>query len=192
MRRDDFKLLGYFLMLGLALGPLVYWGSAQRYASRVNEAAHKRVVRAAQHGGAEAGMAKRGATDYLFPVAGKGPQDIISRFGDPRGKRRHEGIDIKASRGTPVLAIADGVVERVNRGERGGKQIWLRLQDSTLVFYAHLHEQWVSAHEPVSAGQAIGSVGNSGNARRTRPHLHIEILLPGRQAVDPLKFYEGA
>lgn len=187
MIQDNLRLLGYFLLLGVAFGPLVYCGSAHRHAYEVEKEAHRRVIAAAQRNPVN----KRGVV-YRFPVAGKSPRDVISRFGAPRGRRRHEGIDIKARRGTAVLAIADGTIERVNQSRKGGRQIWLRLADSTLVFYAHLHEQWVQPREAVNAGQALGSVGNTGNARHTTPHLHFEIILPGQGAVDPLPFYEGA
>lgn len=182
---------GYFIMLAAAFSPLIYLGSGSRYEHQVETEVHQYVVQVAQNGSYSEKNPK-GSPAYLFPVANKNLRNVISRFGDARGRRKHQGIDIKADRGTPVLAIAEGTIERVNNGGNGGKQIWLRLRDSTMVFYAHLDEQWVETGEEVNAGQVIGSVGNTGNARHTTPHLHFEIILPGRGEVDPAQFYEGA
>lgn len=187
MTKSDIRLSGYCLLAVLAFGPLIYLGSSSRYEQQVQTEVNRYLVQLA--GGASA---PADPPVYRFPVADKSSRDIISRFGDARGRRKHQGIDIKAGRGTAVLAIADGTVERVNNGGNGGRQVWLRLPDSTLVFYAHLHEQWVEPKERVYAGQAIGSVGNTGNARHTRPHLHFEIILPGKGEVDPARFLEGA
>jgi murein DD-endopeptidase MepM/ murein hydrolase activator NlpD len=192
MNWEKLKLPTYFLLLLLAFGPLIYMGSGSRYEHQVETAVHEYVVRVAQDGGRQPENVLVGNPTFLFPVANKSPRHIISRFGDARGGREHQGIDIKADQGTPVLAIAKGTVERVKNGGNGGKQVWLRLRDSTMVFYAHLDEQWVEAGEEVNAGQAIGSVGNTGNARHTTPHLHFEIILPGKGEVNPAQFYEGA
>lgn len=192
MNWENFKLLTYFLLLLLAFGPLIYMGSGSRYEHQVETAVHEYVVQVAQGSSHQPENMLAGNHPFLFPVANKSPRHIISRFGDARGGRKHQGIDIKADRGTPVLAIAKGTVERVKDGGNGGRQVWLRLRDSTMVFYAHLDEQWVEAGEEVNAGQAIGSVGNTGNARYTTPHLHFEIILPDKGEVDPAQFYKGA
>jgi|GEM_PF-1600532 len=124
-----------------------------------------------------------------FPVSRSGPEDIISGFGDPRGNRKHQGVDIKAERGTPVLAVMDARVDRVKSGGNGGRQIWLKAEPAGLrLYYAHLDEQWVEEGQSVQAGQAIGTVGNTGNASHTSPHLHFEVLRGRRQALDPASF----
>lgn len=129
----------------------------------------------------------------IFPVRGRGIEDIISFFGDPReqGRRRHEGVDIAAPRGAPVLAVADGLVERVQAGGNGGKQVWLRLDNDWLVYYAHLHTQSVAAGARVTAGDVIGSVGNTGNARLAGPHLHFCLYPEKNKPVDPLRYLPG-
>jgi murein DD-endopeptidase MepM/ murein hydrolase activator NlpD len=187
MNRNDLRLLVYFSLFVLAFCPLIYLGSDSRYEQQVETKVNRYIVQLA---GGNSGVPVPSA--YLFPVADKSPRHIISRFGDARGKRKHQGIDIKADRGTAVVAIAAGTVERVKNGGNGGKQVWLRLRDSTLVFYAHLDQQWVEPLEEVTVGQAIGTVGNTGNARHTAPHLHFEIILPNRGEVDPARFFEGA
>ena len=128
--------------------------------------------------------------DLVFPVSGHYLESVISVFGDPRGNRLHQGIDIKADRGTVVVAAINGVIERVKEGGKGGKQVYLRGSEGRLFYYAHLDEFSVEEKEVVAAGQSLGTVGNTGNARHTSPHLHFEILIgEDRDAVDPMSFF---
>ena len=138
-----------------------------------------------------ASVARSGLT---FPVAGHSADHVISVFGDKRGKtRRHKGIDIKAPRGTAVVAVTDGFVERIREGGSGGKQLYLRDGTGRLLYYAHLDDWSVEEFTAVRAGDSLGTVGDTGNARGTTPHLHFEILLgKGREAVDPLPYWTGA
>jgi murein DD-endopeptidase MepM/ murein hydrolase activator NlpD len=128
-----------------------------------------------------------------FPVRGKDKKDVISYFGDPRegGKRRHEGVDIRADRGTAVLAVADGTVDKVKEGGAGGRQIWLVLDNGWEVYYAHLHTQLVKEGARVKAGELIGTVGNTGNAKQAGPHLHFCLYPTPKRAVNPLPYLPG-
>lgn len=124
------------------------------------------------------------------PVEPAAKQHIGSVFGDARdgGRRRHEGIDIFASRLTPVLAASDGMVSRVGDNRLGGKVVWLRPKSSWItLYYAHLDSQLVASGQQVKAGDTLGLMGNTGNARTTPPHLHFGIYGP-QGAVDPLPF----
>ncbi len=124
-----------------------------------------------------------------FPVAGK-VSNIGSIWGDDRdgGARRHEGIDIFAPKRTPVVAAYGGVVNRVNETNIGGKVVWLKPESKNLnIYYAHLDEQLVSVGQRVDAGDTLGLIGNTGNARTTPPHLHFGIYGFGG-AIDPLPF----
>lgn len=124
-----------------------------------------------------------------FPVAGHSGR-VASVWGDARdaGARSHEGIDIFAPRRTPVVAAADGVIARVGDNNLGGKVIFLRPKGKNLsLYYAHLDEQLVRSGQRVSAGDTIGLVGNTGNARTTPPHLHFGIYALGG-AIDPFVF----
>jgi murein DD-endopeptidase MepM/ murein hydrolase activator NlpD len=120
-----------------------------------------------------------------FPVSGGGATDIGSWYGDPRdaGRRRHEGLDIFARRGTPVLAAADGVVRSTRSNGLGGNVIWLRDRFGQTHYYAHLDRQAVHRGQRVLAGDTIGFVGNTGNARTTPPHLHFGLY--SRGSFDP-------
>jgi peptidoglycan LD-endopeptidase LytH len=116
-----------------------------------------------------------------MPVAGVRPYDLSDNFGAPRdgGKRTHRGIDIFAPRGTEVLAVADGVITFIGEQPLGGRCIWLRAWDGTAFYYAHL-DRWAPGLREgmrVRRGEPIGYVGNTGNAIRTPPHLHFQIVL---------------
>ncbi|WP_026775076.1 M23 family metallopeptidase [Polaribacter sp. Hel_I_88] len=127
---------------------------------------------------------------FLFPVAGKGNKDIQSYWGAVRsgGKRKHEGIDIFAKRGTPVIASVDGFVATAKNSGLGGKQIWLKsgLFGKTL-YYAHLDSITTSAGAYVKLGDTLGFVGNTGNAKGASPHLHFGIY-NSSGAINPLAF----
>lgn len=126
-----------------------------------------------------------------FPVQGRTSRQISSFFGAARdgGQRRHEGVDIFAPRGTPALACTDGVISRVGVNELGGNIVFLSDDSrSQRLYYAHLDRWNVTDGQRVSAGDTVGFVGNTGNARTTGPHLHFGIYLNGEGAVDPLPF----
>ena len=129
----------------------------------------------------------------VFPVGGAGLRDVGSLWGDPRdgGRRRHEGIDVFHPRGTPLLAAADGRVTRVRDGGLGGRQVWLRTADGLRLYYAHLDRQLATEGQTLRAGDTLGTVGNTGNARTTPPHLHFGVYAE-RGAVDPLPFVRPA
>ncbi|MEH6658717.1 M23 family metallopeptidase [Leeuwenhoekiella marinoflava] len=129
---------------------------------------------------------------YSFPVAGVSSKKAIQSFwGAPRdgGKRNHEGVDIFASRGTPVLASIDGYVSRTGNRGLGGKQVWLRdgLFGNSL-YYAHLDSIIATNGQRVKIGDTLGLVGNTGNARTTPPHLHFGVYSHGSGAINPLPF----
>ncbi len=129
-----------------------------------------------------------GGTSLVFPVEGRDAASIGSVFGDPRdgGERAHEGVDIFAPRGTPVVAVADGYIETARNTPTGGLAIWLKGATGELTYYyAHLDELHVRAGTWVRAGDVIGRVGNTGNARGARPHLHFGIYRPGTIPLDP-------
>ncbi len=129
----------------------------------------------------------------VFPVSGFTAAAVISVFGDPRGKtRKHQGIDIKAPRGTDLVAVTDGFIERIRESGSGGKQLYLRDGTGRLFYYAHLDSWTVEEYQAVKAGDVIGTVGDTGNARGTTPHLHFEILLgKDRKAIDPITYFTG-
>lgn len=117
-------------------------------------------------------------------VAGR---DFINDWGFPRsGGRRHQGNDVFAPTGTPVIAISDGVVTRMDPPSRptrlGGITVTYETTDGSRWYNAHL-DTIVSGLEVgtrISAGQQIATVGRTGNARTTPPHNHIQRHHGGR------------
>jgi peptidoglycan LD-endopeptidase LytH len=134
---------------------------------------------------------QRAVATLQFPVQGVSANAVQSVFGDERdrGARSHEGVDIFAARGTPALAATDGWVTRVTTNRLGGNVVWLwdPVRGQAL-YYAHLDRQDVSAGTRVKAGEVIGRIGNTGNARTTPPHLHFGIYRALEGAIDPLPF----
>ena len=110
--------------------------------------------------------------------------DVSSEFGERRGLRRrpHLGIDLRAPRGTPVAAVADGEV--IFRGEKRGfgRLVMIDHGGEVVTYYAHLKDFAVASGERVARGQTIGFVGRTGNA--SGPHLHLELREDG-EPVDP-------
>ena len=128
----------------------------------------------------------------VFPIAGPYSVPLINSFGFPRmpgtpDAHAHEGIDIFAPRGTPLVAAERGVVGRVGIGRLGGLKLWLRGESGADWYYAHLDGFAPGLHngQVVEAGELLGYVGNTGNAVGTPPHLHLEIHPNGGAAVNP-------
>ncbi len=125
---------------------------------------------------------------FVFPVAGT--HAFGDSWGDARSSgRRHEGTDIFAPMGTPAVAANSGVVYRVHHTSQGlgGITLWIRSTDGNSYYYAHLQRVAGGIHEGtrVRAGQVVGYVGNTGNARGGSPHLHFEIHPGGGGAINP-------
>jgi murein DD-endopeptidase MepM/ murein hydrolase activator NlpD len=126
-----------------------------------------------------------------FPVQDHDTGAIRSGFGVARdgGRRSHHGVDIFAPRGTPVLAVSDGTVSRVRTGGLGGRHIWVRDTKRGLsLYYAHLDRQLAHTGQRVRAGDTLGLVGNTGNARTTPPHLHFGVYRRGEGPIDPFSY----
>jgi len=119
----------------------------------------------------------RTSAAFAFPVQGKTVAQIGSGFGASRdgGRRKHEGVDIFAERGTPVLAAAAGYVQQAGHNRLGGNMVWIGHEGGWSTYYAHLDRVQVREGQRVQAGERVGTVGNTGNARKTSPHLHFEI-----------------
>ncbi len=127
-----------------------------------------------------------------FPVPDKDFTSISSFFGDPRegGNRNHEGVDVFAPRGTPVLAVSPGRIVRTGTNRLGGKVIWANdTERGYNYYYAHLDSQLVKPGMRVSTGDTLGLIGNTGNAITTPPHLHFGIYAYGRRSIDPYVFF---
>jgi murein DD-endopeptidase MepM/ murein hydrolase activator NlpD len=101
-------------------------------------------------------------------------QALVDTWGGARSEgRRHEGVDIFAPRGTPVLATTRGIVLNVGENRLGGRTVMVLGPGGQRHYYAHL-ERYAGLREGewIEAGTVVGYVGDSGNARGTPPHLH--------------------
>jgi murein DD-endopeptidase MepM/ murein hydrolase activator NlpD len=125
----------------------------------------------------------------VFPL--NGTHAYQDDFGDPRGQGRHEGNDIMSPRDTPVVAVADGTIDRLSRVETGLGGIWIWLRDTAGNTYYYCHMDHIAdglqPGDRVAVGQTIGFVGNTGDARYGATHLHFEIHPGGGAAVDPYR-----
>jgi hypothetical protein len=117
---------------------------------------------------------------------------ITSRFGfrvHPIKKKRlfHEGVDFASPRGTPIVAVADGVVTFSGRKGGYGRMVDIRHVNGLVTRYAHNQDNLVKEGQMVRQGQKIATVGSSGTA--TGPHVHFEVLKDGK-AVDPFRYID--
>lgn len=121
----------------------------------------------------------------LCPVRGADKFSFSNSFGAPReGRRVHGGNDLFATRGTPVLASVTGTIRSVNGG-RAGIGYYLDGDDGVTYYGAHMNDIRVANGSRVTRGEALGSVGTTGNALGTPPHLHFEVKPGGGASIDP-------
>lgn len=124
------------------------------------------------------------AGTLLIPVAGIVASRLTDTFSDARGggARRHEALDIMASRGTPVLAASDGKVAKLFTSVPGGLTIYEFDPTATYAYYyAHLdrYAPGLVDGKALKRGDLIGYVGSTGDASANAPHLHFAIFLLG-------------
>jgi murein DD-endopeptidase MepM/ murein hydrolase activator NlpD len=136
---------------------------------------------------AGAGSAASPSGTLLIPVQDVRRDQLQDTFTDARSQgRQHDAIDILAPAGTPVLAVADGSVEKLFDSERGGLTVYqFEPSGRYAYYYAHLqrYADGLAEQQAIRRGQVIGYVGSTGNADPGAPHLHFEIhrLGPERQ-----------
>lgn len=126
---------------------------------------------------------------HVFPVVSGA--SFSNDWGGPRpGGRSHQGIDLFAATGTPIVAISDGTLFKVGWNRVGGWRFWLRDRWGNEFYHAHLSAFAPSAKEGavVKAGTVIGFVGNTGDAKTTPPHLHFEIHPGGGDPIPPFSY----
>ncbi|HYG07956.1 MAG TPA: M23 family metallopeptidase [Stenotrophomonas sp.] len=127
----------------------------------------------------------------LLPVQGLGRNDLHDTFTDARSEGRvHDAIDIMAPAGTPVLAVADGTVEKLFDSKRGGLTIYqFEPSGRYAYYYAHLqrYADGLAEKQAIKRGQVIGYVGSTGNANAEAPHLHFAIFRLGPER----RWWEG-
>jgi Peptidase family M23 len=145
---------------------------------------------------------------FIFPVVG--PYRYTNDFGDARAQGRHEGNDILAPKKSPVVAVEDGKIKFWTTSARAGCMLYLYGASGTTYLYIHLNNDVTMANDNrgkcvaggsywpglkngarVVAGQAIGFVGDSGDANGT-PHLHFEVHPHDGGATNPFPYLNKA
>ena len=126
-----------------------------------------------------------------LPVQGIKREELRDTFNETRGSsRRHEALDVLASRNTPVLAVEDGTIARLFLSDAGGITIYqFDPTEAFCYYYAHLerYAEGVKEGAPIKRGQVIGYVGTTGNAPRNTPHLHFAIF----KLTDEKRWWQG-
>jgi len=127
---------------------------------------------------------------FVYPVMGPRMSSDFGLRKHPikKARRHHDGIDLAAPVGAPIRAIADGQVMYADPHGGYGKYIVVRHLNGITSHYGHCDTMEVIPGHTVTAGQIIGTVGNSGAS--TGPHLHFEIRRDG-EAQDPESFLPG-
>jgi len=126
---------------------------------------------------------------YVFPVVGGAR--FSDDFGGPRAETGfHQGIDLFSANGTPLVAVHDGTLFRVGWNRLGGWRLWLDDGQGNYFYYAHLSAYSDLARDGarVRAGDVIGYMGDTGDARGTPFHLHFEIHPDAGWAVPPIAY----
>lgn len=177
----------------------LYWIAAQP-----PEPAPERAKKEAARVEGAAGPTHVAPSGLAIPVAGIRPEDLSDTFSDARagGARVHDAIDIMAPAGTPVVAAAPGMVEKLFFSEGGGGiTAYVRSEDGKWIYYyAHLQDYAPGLAEGrrLARGDPIGRVGSTGNASPDGPHLHFAVhrMAPGEswhqgRAVNPYPLLAG-
>ena len=123
-----------------------------------------------------------------MPVQGISKSQIADSWHAPReGERLHEGQDIFASRGTPVLSATEGYIMQIGENKLGGHTISVIGAGGRIYYYAHLdsYAPHIASGDHVTPQTVLGYVGTTGNAASTPPHLHFGVYATG-SALNPL------
>ncbi|HBK45842.1 MAG TPA: endopeptidase, partial [Xanthomonadaceae bacterium] len=120
-----------------------------------------------------------GSSPLLVPVQGVSASQLRDTFSEARSEGRvHDAIDIMAPAGVPVLAVADGSVEKLFDSQRGGLTLYqFEPSGKYCYYYAHLqrYADGLAEGQAIRRGEVIGYVGSTGNASADAPHLHFEV-----------------
>ena len=127
---------------------------------------------------------------YTAPIHGEwhssGGFDLVSKR--PNGRTGHQGVDMRVPAGTPIYPLANGTVTNVGTDPLGGNIVNIQHANNVRTYYAHLSTAKVQKGDKVTTNTVIGTVGNTGNARHTVPHLHFQVW-QDNQIQDPAKYF---
>src|SRR5918999_153991 len=128
-------------------------------------------------------------TQIAMPLEDVKKKEIADTWQAPRGtNRKHQGQDIFAPRGTPILSATDGYVIRIGENSLGGQTVSVMGAGGRVYYYAHLdsYAPRIEEGDYVTTKSVLGYVGTTGNAAGTPPHLHFGVYEGMRGAMNPL------
>ena len=128
-----------------------------------------------------------------MPVQDVTKRQVTNTWHAPRGTdRRHEGQDIFAPKGTPILSATDGYIIRIGENSLGGQTVSVMGAGGRVYYYAHLdsYAPRIEEGDYVTTKTVLGYVGTTGNASGTPPHLHFGVY-SSSGAINPLPLLSG-
>jgi peptidoglycan LD-endopeptidase LytH len=123
-----------------------------------------------------------------MPLENLSKKSIADTWQAPRGDgRRHEGQDIFAPLGTPILSATNGFIYKIGENNLGGQTVWVMGAGGRVYYYAHLdsYAKGIEVGNRVTTRTVLGYVGTTGNAQGTPPHLHFGVYT-ATGAINPL------
>ena len=127
-------------------------------------------------------------TRLAMPLEDVRKKEIADTWQAPRGVgRKHEGQDIFARRGTPILSATSGFIYDIGENNLGGQTVSVISKGGRVYYYAHLdsYASGIKIGDRVTTRTVLGYVGTTGNAQGTPPHLHFGVYTPSG-AINPL------
>ena len=127
-------------------------------------------------------------TRIAMPLEDVSRKEVADTWAAPRGTgRRHEGQDIFAPKGTPILSATNGYIYKIGENNLGGQTVSVISSGGRVYYYAHLdsYARGIEVGDRVTTRTVLGYVGTTGNAQGTPPHLHFGIYT-WTGAINPL------
>jgi murein DD-endopeptidase MepM/ murein hydrolase activator NlpD len=128
------------------------------------------------------------ASKIAMPLEDVSRKEVTDTWQAPRGVgRRHEGQDIFAPKGTPILSATNGYIYKIGENNLGGQTVSVISSGGRVYYYAHLdsYARGIEVGDRVTTRTVLGYVGTTGNAQGTPPHLHFGIYT-WTGAINPL------
>lgn len=178
--RGRWFLLGF--LAGALLSFVVYYSALHTARVQAKSEAPPRAVVAPANTVINSAIASPISVPISSPIGGLRRSELRDSFNETHFGHRHEAVDIMEPRGTPVLAVADGVIAKLFQSKAGGNTIYeFDAAGAYCYYYAHLdhYAEGLADGARVTRGQTIGYVGSTGNASANAPHLHFGVNVTG-------------
>jgi murein DD-endopeptidase MepM/ murein hydrolase activator NlpD len=124
-----------------------------------------------------------------IPIKGSVKCSGVFGSGDARHNGIHNGVDLRAPGGTSIYPMLPGIVSNVSYSSKGGNNVSIMHDNGIATYYAHMGSVTVNKGDKVYNNTVIGTVGDSGNAKGTMPHLHFEVS-HNKTKENPAKYFK--